>query len=141
MLISIDISFLGTCSIVSFNDQFQVILLQEDDFFSDDSDSDDQIMRRLVAAANRSRLVQRQERNRSPGAGPSDVLDINSSIHVSGVQTISPSSGPASGVTSTFNSQPPVSNTTSESANRPNTYEMFSFPESFKSKFSAASTR
>ncbi|QCD77079.1 large subunit ribosomal protein L7Ae [Vigna unguiculata] len=113
----------------------------EDDFFSDDSDSDDQIMRRLVAAANRSRLVQRQERNRSPGAGPSDVLDINSSIHVSGVQTISPSSGPASGVTSTFNSQPPVSNTTSESANRPNTYEMFSFPESFKSKFSAASTR
>ncbi|ESW19741.1 hypothetical protein PHAVU_006G151600 [Phaseolus vulgaris] len=117
----------------------------DDDSFSDDSDSDDQIMRRLVAAANRARLVQRQERNRSPGAGPSDVLDINSSIHVSGVQTVatSPSWGSlsASGVTSTFNSQPPVLNTTPESASQPNTSEMFSFPESFKSKFSAASTR
>ncbi|BAT87439.1 hypothetical protein VIGAN_05080400 [Vigna angularis var. angularis] len=118
----------------------------EDDLFSDDSDSDDQIMRRLVAAANRARLVQRQERNRSPGAGPSDVLDINSSIHVSELQTTlttspSPGSLPASGVTSTLNSQPPVSNTTPERASRPNTYEMFSFSESFKSKFSAASTR
>ncbi|CAJ1962440.1 unnamed protein product [Sphenostylis stenocarpa] len=120
----------------------------DDDSFSDDFDSDDQIMRRLVAAANRARFVQRQERNRSPDAdaGPSDVFDVNSSIHVSEVQTTlttSPSWGslPTSDVRYTVNSQPAALNTTPESASRPNTSDMFSFPESFKSKFSAASAR
>lgn len=108
-----------------------------DDSYSDDSDFDDQIMRRLVAATSRARLVQRQERNRSSGAGPSEVIGSSSSMHVSGVQptlTTSPS---------TVNIQPPVLNNApeTESARRLNTSEMFSFPDSLKSKFSAASAR
>ncbi|KAK7359742.1 hypothetical protein VNO77_01707 [Canavalia gladiata] len=143
-----------------------------DDSCSDDSDFDEQIMRPLVAAANRARFVQRQERQRSPGAGPSEVFAFNSSVHVSGAtHTTSPSGGssPASGVLSTVDIQPPAyvfphvaddvaRNTTPEtdvpyrprvlysqplpeSARRPNTSEMFSFPESLKSKFSAASAK
>ncbi|KAK7303277.1 hypothetical protein RJT34_14180 [Clitoria ternatea] len=136
-----------------------------DDSCSDDSDFDEQIMRRVVAAASRARFVQRHERQRSPGAGPSEVLAFNSSVYVSGVQptlTTSPSGGssPASGVPSTVDIQPLASarNTTPEidvpyrpgvlysqppddSVRRPNTSEMFSIPESIKSKFSAASAR
>ncbi|KAG4960147.1 hypothetical protein JHK82_036829 [Glycine max] len=116
-----------------------------DDSCSDDSDFDDQIMKRLVSAARRAHFVQRQERKRSPSAGPSEALGVNSSMHVSEVQTTltTSSSGgslPASGVPSTVSIQPPALNTTPESARRPNTSEI-SFPESFKSKFSAASAR
>lgn len=117
----------------------------QDDSCSDDSDFDDQIMKRLVSAARRAHFVQRQERKRSPSAGPSEALGVNSSMHVSEVQTTltTSSSGgslPASGVPSTVSIQPPALNTTPESARRPNTSEI-SFPESFKSKFSAASAR
>ncbi|TKY72132.1 E3 ubiquitin-protein ligase RHF1A [Spatholobus suberectus] len=99
-----------------------------DDSCSDDSDCDDQIMRHLVATASRARFVQRQERERSPGAGPSEVLGSNSSMDVSEAQP-------------TLSTSPSALNRTPESARRPNTSEMFSFPESFKSKFSAASAR
>ena len=108
------------------------------DFCSDDPDYD-QIMRRLDSAVKRVRYVPGQERKRSPGAG-------NSSMHVSGLQTTlttSPSGGssPASGVPSTVSIQPPALNTNPDSARRPNTSDMFSFPKSFKSKFSSASAR
>ncbi|KAK7412654.1 hypothetical protein VNO78_04182 [Psophocarpus tetragonolobus] len=122
----------------SFNNQMQIIPLQ-DDSCSDDSDFDDQITRRLVAAASRARFVQRQHRKRSPGAGPSEGLGVDSSVHVSGVQTALRTSS-ASGVSSTV-IEPLALNNTPGSARRPNTSEMFSLPESFKSKFSAASAR
>ncbi|KAG4956228.1 hypothetical protein AAZX31_15G101600 [Glycine max] len=114
------------------------------DFCSDDPDYD-QIMRRLDSAVKRVRYVPGQERKRSPGAGTSKVLG-NSSMHVSGLQTTlttSPSGGssPASGVPSTVSIQPPALNTNPDSARRPNTSDMFSFPKSFKSKFSSASAR
>ncbi|XP_061347901.1 E3 ubiquitin-protein ligase RHF1A-like isoform X2 [Gastrolobium bilobum] len=145
-----------------------------DDSCSDDSDFDEQIMQHLVAAASRARFVQRRERQRSSGAGPSEVLVFESSAHVSTVQrtlTTSPSGGssPTSGIPSAVDIQPPTSafspivdevarNTSPESdvpyrprvlypqpppesVRRLNTSEMFSLPESFKTKFSAASAR
>ncbi|XP_020207787.1 E3 ubiquitin-protein ligase RHF1A [Cajanus cajan] len=118
----------------------------DDDSCSDDSDSDDQIMRRLVAVASRARCLGRRERKRSPGAGSSDVLGSNSSMHVSGVQTTLATSPPggsflASTVPYTVNVPPLASNATPAGARRQNTSEMISFPESIKSKFSAASAR
>ncbi|KAK7363719.1 hypothetical protein VNO77_05871 [Canavalia gladiata] len=142
-----------------------------DDSCSDDSDFDEQLMQHLVAAASRARYICRRERQRSPGAGPSEVLVFNSCV--SGMQpklTTSPSgsSSPTSDVPSAAHIQPPTSsfshvgmvtrNTSCESADpskpsilynhpspesvrRPNTSEMFSFPESIKSKLSAASAR
>ncbi|RDY01608.1 E3 ubiquitin-protein ligase RHF2A [Mucuna pruriens] len=151
VLICIGISFLDTSIILPFNDQRQIIPLQ-DDSCSDDSDFDDQIMRRLVAAANRARFVQRQERKRSPDSGPSEVLGSNSSMHVLAVQPRVATSP------STVNIQPSALSTTPEinvphrsrvlysqsppeSARNPNTTKMLSFPDSIKSKFSAASAR
>ncbi|RDY12423.1 E3 ubiquitin-protein ligase RHF1A, partial [Mucuna pruriens] len=155
------------------NDHRQIILLQ-DDSCSDDSDFDEQLMQHLVAAASRARYICRRERQRSSGAGPSEVLVFNSSMHALGMQptlTTPPSGGssPTSGVPfSDAHNQPPTpafssvgmvsTNTSSESdipskprviysqpspesARRLNTSEMFSFPESIKSKFSAASAR
>ncbi|KAK7245831.1 hypothetical protein RIF29_40683 [Crotalaria pallida] len=142
-----------------------------DDSSSDDSGFDEQIMQHLVAAAeSRARFVQRRERQRAMGVGPSEVLVFNSSVHLSGMQPIlsTSSSGggsPTSVVPSAVDIQTPTSfspvdedarNTTNrsdapfrvfysqpppESARRLNTSEMFSVPESFKSKFSAASAR
>ncbi|KAL5163593.1 E3 ubiquitin-protein ligase RHF1A [Glycine soja] len=126
----------------------------------DDSDFDEQLTQHLVSAASRARYICRGERQRSPGAGPSEVLVFNSSMHASGMQstlTTSPSSGVPS--TSAFSSVGMVTTNTSsesdmpckprviysqpspENARRLNTSEIFSFPESFKSKLSAASAR
>ncbi|KHN03456.1 E3 ubiquitin-protein ligase RHF1A [Glycine soja] len=139
----------------------------QDDSCSDDSDFDEQLMQHLVSAASRARYICRSKRQRSPGAGPSEVLVFNSSIHASGMQptlTTSPTSGVPSAAhiqspTSTFSCVGMVTTNTSsesdmpskprviysqpspESARRLNTSEMFSFSESFKSKLSAASAR
>ncbi|XP_020228761.1 E3 ubiquitin-protein ligase RHF1A isoform X2 [Cajanus cajan] len=144
-----------------------------DDSCSDDSDFDEQLMQHIVAAASRARYICRRERQRSPGAGPSEVLVFNTSMHASGMQptlTTSPSGGtsPTFGVPSAAHNQPPTSAFSSvgmvatdtssesdmpskprvvysqpspESARKLNTSEMFSFPESIKSKLSAASAR
>ncbi|KAL2341259.1 hypothetical protein Fmac_009199 [Flemingia macrophylla] len=131
-----------------------------DDSCSDDSDSDNHIMRRLVAVASRVRFLRRPERKRSPGgpSGSSEVLGSNSSMHVTGMQTMHltvPSTNnvqpPALNATTTTtlcegslpvtHFQPPALNATLESARRPNTSEMFFFHESIKSKFSSASAR
>lgn len=201
----------------SFIDEIQYMLLQ-DDSCSDDSDFDEQIMQHLVAAASRAHYIRRRERQRSPGAGPSEAPVFDSSVQVSGLHpalTTSPSGGssPTSGLTSAADIQPPpavpspvdltainsspetdapfkarylmyqtvvINYTTvpcviyqkaydmswsiqllifnmftvflvifrvlysqppSEGVRRLNTSEMFSFPESIKSKFSAASAR
>ncbi|TKY54034.1 E3 ubiquitin-protein ligase RHF1A [Spatholobus suberectus] len=131
-----------------------------DDSCSDDSDFDEQLMQHLVTAASRARYICRRERQRSAGAGPSEVLVFNPSMHASGMQptlTTSPSGGssPTSGVPSAAPNQPPTSSESDvssnprviysqpspESAERLNTSEMFFFPESIKSKLSAASAR
>lgn len=130
-----------------------------DDSCSDDSDFDEQLMQHIFAAAGRARYICRRERQRSPGAGPSEVLVFNSSMHASGMQptlTTSPSgsSSPTSSAPSTAYNQAPTSESdvpsnprvinnqpSPESARRLNTSEMFSFPESIKSKLSAASAR
>nr|AFK43681.1 unknown [Lotus japonicus] len=138
-----------------------------DGSYSEECDFDEQIMQHLVAAASRARFVHRQERRGSAGAGPS----ANSSVHVRREQptptttSLSQGSSPTSGVPSNVNNQPPTpvvdevarntspqtdvpfrarviySQTPPESARRLNTPEMFSFPESIKSKFSAASAK
>ena len=59
----------------------QIILSQ------DDSDFDEQLTQHLVSAASRARYICRGERQRSPGAGPSEVLVFNSSMHASGMQS------------------------------------------------------
>ncbi|KAI4317772.1 hypothetical protein L6164_025615 [Bauhinia variegata] len=143
-----------------------------DDSYSDDSDFDEQIMQHLVAAASRARYFRRRERQRSSGAGPSEVLLFNSA-NVSMVQptvttSSSGSSSPTSDVPSIVDIQPPpyvlppvvevvardttpendvssnpvlYSQSSPESVGRLNASEMFSLPESIKSKFSAASAR
>lgn len=60
-------------------------------------------MQHLVAAASRARYIRRRERQRSSGAGPSEVPVFNSFVQVSGPQavlTTSPSGGssPTSGI-------------------------------------------
>ncbi|GAU33454.1 hypothetical protein TSUD_380900, partial [Trifolium subterraneum] len=136
-----------------------------DDSCSDDNDVDEEIMQHLYAAARRARFVQRQKRQGSSGAGPSEMLVFNSSSHVSGVQptlTTSPddSSSLTSGLPSIFHNHPQVARNISrpeadvpyrprvlyspsppQDERKLNTSEMFSFPESIKSKFSAASAR
>ncbi|KAK7387789.1 hypothetical protein VNO78_22581 [Psophocarpus tetragonolobus] len=143
-----------------------------DDSCSDDSDFDEQLMQHLVTATGRAHYICRRERQRSPGAGPSEVIVLSSSVHASGMQpTLATSSGdssPTYGVSSAFHKQPPTfafssigmvtTNTSSESdipskprviynqpspesARRLNSSEMFSLPESIKSKLSAASAR
>lgn len=130
-----------------------------DDSCSDDSDFDEQLMQHIVAAG-RARYICRRESQRSPGAGPSEVLVFNSSVHASGMQptvTTSPSGGssPTSGTPSTAHILLPTSSESDmpsnprviynqpspESVRRLNTSEMFSFPESIKSKLSAASAK
>lgn len=131
---------------------------------SDEIDFDEEIMQHLYAAASRARFVQRQRRQGSSGAGPSEILVFNSSGPVSGMQstlTTSPVGGssPTTDLPSTANARPEVARNTSPEVDVPyrprvlyspsppqderklNTSEMFSFPESFKSKFSAASAR
>ena len=86
----------------------------QDDSYSDESDIDDQIMQHLVAASSRSRFIRRRERQRSRGAGPSEVPVSNSSVHVSGVQptlttSLSGGSSPTSGVPSAVDIRPPIS--------------------------------
>ncbi|OIV95849.1 hypothetical protein TanjilG_06825 [Lupinus angustifolius] len=96
-----------------------------DDSSSDDSGFDERIMQHLIAAAeSRARFVHRRERQRLSGVGPSEVA-TNTTPH---------SDVP-------FRPRVFYSHTPSESARRLNTSEMFSVPESFKSKFSAASAR
>ncbi|KAL2339161.1 hypothetical protein Fmac_013607 [Flemingia macrophylla] len=140
-----------------------------DDSCSDDSDFDEQLMQNVVAAASRAPYICRRGRQRSPGAGPSEVIVFNSSMHATGMQptlTTAPSGGssPTSVVPSAAHNHPPTSafssvgmvatNTSSgsdmasktsqpspESARRLNTSEMFSFPETIKFKLSAASAR
>ncbi|KAK4266390.1 hypothetical protein QN277_027322 [Acacia crassicarpa] len=144
---------------------------EHDDSCSDDSDFDEQIMQHLVAAASRAHYFRRREMQRASGVGPSRIPVPDSSLHVSGQQPVhatspsggsSPNSGPASDVqpppsapssieaitrnatpetddpfkARVLHSQPP-----SESARRLNSSEMFTFPESIKTKFSAASAR
>lgn len=75
----------------------------QDDSCSDDSDFDEQIMQHLVAAASRARFVQRQKRQGSSGAGPSEILVFNSSAHVSAMQpTLTTSSAGGSSPTTSL---------------------------------------
>ncbi|CAJ2658409.1 unnamed protein product [Trifolium pratense] len=145
------------------NDDHKKVIPFQDDSCSDDID--EEIMQHLYAAASRARLVQRQRRQGSSEAGPSEMFVFNSSLHVSGVQptlTTSPadSSSPTSGLPSNVNNHPEVARNISrpetdvpyrprvlyspsppQDERKLNTSEMFSFPESIKSKFSAASAR
>ncbi|MED6132358.1 hypothetical protein PIB30_018383 [Stylosanthes scabra] len=100
-----------------------------DDPCSDDSDLDEQLMQHLVTAASTDRPLHRRERHRYSGTGPSQ-----------------------GGVSSSSDVQPPTSETEVPfkpsfswkklgSARRVNTSEMFSVPDSIKSKFSATSAR
>jgi E3 ubiquitin-protein ligase RHF len=65
-------------------------------------------MQRLYAAASRARLVQRQKRQGSPGAGPSEMFVFNSSLQPT--LTISPgdSSSPIYGLPSIGRNHPEV---------------------------------
>lgn len=86
----------------------------------DDSDFDEQLTQHLVSAASRARYICRSKRQRSPGAGPSEVLVFNSSMHASGMQstlTTSPSSGVPS--TSAFSSVGMVTTNTSSESDMP----------------------
>ncbi|XP_028773935.1 E3 ubiquitin-protein ligase RHF1A-like [Neltuma alba] len=145
--------------------------VEQDDSCSDDSDFDEQIMQHLVAAASRAHYFRRRDVQRSSGVGPSRIPVVESSLHVSGLQpvhTTSPSGDSSPSSTSAAGIQPPppapssveaipgnstpdthdpfkarvlYSQPPSESVRRLNTSEMFTFPESIKTKFSAASAR
>ncbi|CAK8531065.1 unnamed protein product [Lathyrus sativus] len=122
---------------------------------SDDIDFDEQIMQHLYAAANRARFVRRQRRQGSSGAGPSEVSGVQPT------RTTSPASNSSltTGLPSTADLHPEVARNISPETDvsyRPrvlyspspppdgrklNTSEVFSLPESIKSKLSAASAR
>ncbi|XLS45900.1 hypothetical protein HN51_002765 [Arachis hypogaea] len=125
---------------------------------SDDSDLDEQLMQHLDAtAASTTGHIHTRKRQRYYGAGPSEVLVSNSSIPASRIQP--PSEGSVSSSSESEVSLKPrklmlvlesnhsihfsccFSWQPLESDRRVNTAEMFSFPKSIKSKFSAASAR
>ncbi|KAL5097333.1 hypothetical protein RYX36_001660 [Vicia faba] len=119
---------------------------------SDDVDFDEQIMQHLYAAASRARFVQRQRRQGSSGAGPSELSGMQPTLTTS-------LAGSSSPITSAANLHPEVARNISPETDvsyRPrvlyspsppqdgrklNTSEVFSLPESIKSKLSAASAR
>lgn len=111
---------------VGFLDDESRIIILQDDSCSDDSDFDEQIMQHLVATASRARLIQRQKRQGSSGAGPSEILVYGSSGHVSGMQstlTTSPSGGssPIPGEPSTASIQLPIVDEEVERSTSPET--------------------
>ncbi|XP_027333338.1 E3 ubiquitin-protein ligase RHF1A-like [Abrus precatorius] len=113
----------------------------QDDSCSDDSDFDEQLMQQVVAATDRAPYICRRGRQRSLGVGPSEVLVFNSSLHASGMRprlttSSSGDSSPNSGAPRVIYGQP-----SPESVRGLDTREMFSLPESIKSKLSAASAR
>ncbi|XP_058728135.1 E3 ubiquitin-protein ligase RHF1A-like [Vicia villosa] len=122
---------------------------------SDDVDFDEQIMQHLYAAARRARFIERQRRQGSSGAGPSEVSGVQPTLTTSLVG----SSSPTTGLSSTADLHPEVARNISPETDvsyRPrvlyspsppqdgrklNTSEVFSLPESIKSKLTAASAR
>ncbi|XP_009338470.1 E3 ubiquitin-protein ligase RHF1A [Pyrus x bretschneideri] len=134
----------------------------EHESFSDDSDLDERIMQHLAAASGRAHYARRRERQRSPGLGPSRVFVFSNHESVPGFQQTYPTS-PEDSPTSQRPSiiQSPLSFICSTAANsdircmprviygrpspdgphRPSPSETINFPDSIKSKLSAASAR
>ncbi|KGN46964.1 E3 ubiquitin-protein ligase RHF1A [Cucumis sativus] len=127
-----------------------------DSVHSDDSDFDDLIMQHLAAAASRARYVQRRERQRHFGVGPSQVSSACPEVPMSprfqdatltspNSDSPSPSSPmPSVGRTGINKISPSVillPDTPSGSQQKTNQSEGLSFQDSIKSKWSATSAK
>lgn len=135
-----------------FHENFDI---DHDSAHSDDSDFDDLIMQHLAAAASRARYVQRRERQRHFGLGPSEVTsgcpeEIPMSPRFQDATPTSPNSdSPSPGSPLSSVGRTGISKVSprvillplSGCQQKTNQSEGFSFPDSIKSKWSATSAK